>query len=235
MRIRYIIAIIAAILPLIIIAQDEKPNRISLNGGIKIGFHAATYNSTIFNIDSYEYNDRIIQSNKIGYAVAPFIRVNRNRLYLQTEAMLSISRHYFEFIDNSTEEAFASEATENTPQYKLTTYCIQVPLLFGYKFVDSSPYCMSFFTGPKAKFLLTAHDKQEFAHFKYNEMYEELTPTLYYWEFGLDISISNICFDFVYDIGINNHTKGIIAPVEGKQFYSKRSDNILSFSIGIIF
>lgn len=232
-----IIAITAILLSLGVAAQGNKDNKSRVNAGLKIGFHAATYNNTDFCIDGYEYDNSIIQSNKIGYSVTPFIKVNYKRLYIQTEANLSLSRHYFEFIETNSNENETPMYTENskTPEYKLTTYCIQVPLLLGYNFVESYPYTMSVFTGPKAKFVFTAHDKQEFMHFKYNYLREQLEPILYYWEIGLGVTISRFCFDFVYDVGLSNNAKGILSPNEGKKFKSKRSDNLLSFSIGIIF
>lgn len=220
-------------LPLLLQAQDNS-SKLHLNYGLKVGFHAATYNTTIFEIDGYEYDDRIIQSNKIGYSVSPFIRLSKNRYYIQTEATMSISRHNFEFNETTNKNDEPLEGA-GKPQYNLTTYCMQVPLLVGYKFVDSGPYGMSFFTGPKAKFVFTGHDKQRFKHFRYTNLEESLRDVVCYWELGFGVKISNICFDFVYDIGLNNSTNGIISKKSGEKFYSKRSDNLLSFSLGIIF
>jgi hypothetical protein len=153
---------------------------------------------------------------------------------MQTEATMSISRHYFEFNDLRPEESL-QQTPETTPQYKLTTYCVQVPLLFGYDFLQSGHYSMSFFTGPNAKFIFTAQDKQEFKHFRYTDLQEQLRPIIYFWKLGLGVKISKVCFDFTYDIGLNNNTRGIISTKSGKKFNAKRSDNLLSFSVGIIF
>ena len=235
MHLRHSLSSIIAFLflPLLLQAQG-KSDKLHINYGFKVGFHAATYNTTIFEIDGYEYDDRIIQSNKIGYSVSPFIRLSKNRYYIQTEATMSISRHNFEFNETTYKNDEQLEGGSK-PEYNLTTYCTQVPLLFGYKFVDSGPYGMSFFTGPKAKFIFTGHDKQRFKHFKYTDLEESLRKIVYYWELGFGVKISNICFDFVYDIGLNNNTNGIISKKSGEKFYSKRSDNLLSFSLGIIF
>lgn len=233
MHTRGLLIIIAILLPLAIFSQD-KDSKIRVNAGFKVGFHAATYNNTDFEIDGYEFNESIIQSNKIGYSVSPFLRVNKGKLYLQTEATLSLSRHYFEFNDLRA-DATIQEAPVNTPEYKLTTYCIQVPLIVGYEFVQSGHYAMSVFTGPNTKFVLTAHDKQEFKHFRYNDLQEQLRSTVFFWKIGLGVKISKFFFDFTYDIGLNNNTRGVISTKSGKKFNAKRSDNILSFSVGTIF
>ena len=235
MRLRHTLSLIMVILSLPLFLQaQEKSEKLHFNCGLKVGFHAATYNTTVFEIDGYEYDDRIIQSNKIGYSVSPFIRLSKKRYYIQTEATMSISRHNFEFNEITQKNDKPLEGGSK-PAYNLTTYCIQVPLLIGYKFVDSSPYGMSFFTGPKAKFVFTGHDKQRFKHFKYTDLEESLRDIVYYWELGFGVKISNICFDFVYDVGINSNTNGIISKKSGEKFYSNRSDNLLSFSLGIIF
>ena len=234
MRIRNILAIIALLLSLTLPAQENRDTRIKVNAGFKVGFHAATYNKTDFEIDGYEFNERIIQSNKIGYSASPFIRIIKGKYYMQTEATLSLTRHYFEF-NNIRPEETMQESAENTPEYKLTTFCIQVPVLFGYEFLQSGHYAMSVFTGPNTKFVFTAHDKQEFNHFRYNDLQELLRSTIFYWRLGLGVKISNVCFDFTYDIGLNNNTRGIESIKSGKRFSAQRSDNLLSFSVGIIF
>lgn len=234
MQIRHIIVVFLTLMLSSMAQAQENSKRVHFNAGIKVGFHAATYNTTTFNIDGYEYDDRVIQSNKIGYSVSPFVRISGSRLYLQTEGTLSLSRHNFEFKEILPENSEILK-NETKPQYHLTTYCIQVPLLLGYEFVKSEPYGMSFFTGPKAKFVFTAHDEQEFKHFKYTDLQESLRRTVYYWEIGLGVKISNICFDFVYDIGLSSNTNGIISQKSGEKFSSRRSDNLLCFSVGIIF
>lgn len=230
--IRTLTILIATLSVLSATAQDSMQEGVKLNFGCKVGFHAATYNTTDFEIEGYRYDGSMIQSNKIGYSVSPFLRLSKKRFYLQTETTLSISRHYFEFIEESpgddTGEGFI-------PNYKLTTYCVKVPLLVGYNFVQSGPYGMGLFTGPNAKFVFTSHSKQEFNHFTYDDMQERLRPVVLYWEIGLGVKIGNFFFDFVYDIGISNNARYIYSESTGKRFNTKRTDNLLSFSVGTIF
>lgn len=229
MRISKILFLLFMLLPVSVFSQEDKYNKFEFNYGIKLGFHAATYNTTDFQIDGYNYDDRVIQSNRIGYSVAPFARITKNRFYLQTETNFSISRYYFEFEEDT------NLPNPATPTYELTTYCMQIPLLLGYNFVQSGAYGMSVFTGPKTKLIFTSLSKQNYDNFKYSNLYESLRKVTYYWEIGLGINIANFFFDFVYDIGLRNNTHGIINGSTGEIYYAKRSDNLLNFSVGIMF
>ncbi len=228
---RIAILLLMSLSAMTIFAQETaKNNKTKFNVGLKIGFHAATYNTTEFDIEGYKYDDKAIQSNKIGYSFSPFIRLSKGRSYFQTEAEFSVTRHNFEFEELATD----IDPLSLSPEYRLTTYCIQVPILYGYNFVQNDTYGMSIFTGPKTKFIFTSHDKQEFRQFTIPHLHEDLRPITYYWEIGLGVNIANFFFDFVYDFGFTNQTDGIISTDTGTKYHAKRTDNILSFSVGII-
>lgn len=229
---RKLIICILLILPCMLSAQ-ESDKKLRLNAGVKAGFQAITYNSPTFSIDGYTYNENTIQSNKIGYTIAPFLRLSRGRFYLQVESAFGISRHSFDFTD--TREGEIEKATDNVPQYYLNTYCLQVPVLIGYEFIKQDKYGMSVFTGPRTKFTFTSLNDQEYRHFAYDDLNEVIEKKTYYWELGLGIKIYNVFFDFVYDMGLTDASKYIEAPKMGKRFKSRRKDNILSFSVGVIF
>ncbi len=209
--------------------EKEKREKVKFNYGIKIGTHASTYNSTDFDITGYKYDNKTMHSNKIGFSISPFMRLSKWMFYLQTECDLCMTNQDFEFEEIAPDDIITSK----TPKYELTTYCIQVPLLFGYNFIQNDTYGMSMFTGPKTKFILTAHDRQHFENFNL-DLYEDLRPITYYWEIGLGVKIHRVFFDFAFDIGLSRHTNGIIDKDSGTKYHAKRSDNNLSFSIGII-
>lgn len=216
-----------------LLSAQESGNRLRFNVGIKTGFQAITYNDPSFEIENYEYNESTIQSNKIGYTIAPFFRLSYGKLYIQTDAAIGVSRHSFDFTD--TRKGSITNVTPNIPQYELRTFCLQVPLLIGYEYIKEGRYGMSVFTGPRTKFIFDSVTKQEFEHFSYYDLHEVLEKRVYFWEIGLGVKIYNVFFDFVYDIGLTNTTKYIEAPKVNKKFPTKRRDNILSFSVGVIF
>lgn len=229
---RNLIIYLFLLLPLCTNAQESK-KRIRLNAGVKVGFQAITYNNPTFEIEGYTYNENTIQSNKIGYILTPFLRLSRDRFYIQVETALGLTRHCFDFKD--TGKSNITDIEPNIPEYYLKTYCLQVPILFGYEFIKQNRYGMSVFTGPRTKFIFTAHDEQLFKHFTYDDLVEVLEKKSYYWEIGLGVKIYNVFFDFVYDLGLTDAAKYIRAPKIGKEFKSSRKNNILSFSVGMIF
>lgn len=222
--------ILLFVIPCCCLAQEKK--NIHFNFGIKAGVQALTYNDPEFEIEGYTFDSNNIQSSKIGFTVAPFIRLTYKSFYLQTETTFGISRHSFEFFEKERTE---TEYIPSRSVYELNTYCIQVPILFGYNFIDQEVFGMSVFTGPRIKYTFTPHSKQKFNNFKYKSLHEELRNTTGYWEIGLGVKIANVFFDFVYDIGLNDTSKYIEAPEEGKTFKTSRTDNVLSFSVGMIF
>ena len=231
MRRSAFVAIIISLFTGIAVAQNN--SQCKLNYGIKAGFQAVTYNHTNFNIDGYNFNDNTIQSNKIGYAISPFARISKSKFYLQTEVTFGITNHSFDFKDQQP-PADGNNAS-NCIVYDLRTYCIQVPILFGFNFVEHERYGMSIFTGPRTKFIFPSMSDQNFKHFRYRHLEEVLNDKTYYWEFGLGIKISRVFLDITFDVGINKASRHIISHDDGKIFKSSRRDNILSFSVGFLF
>ncbi|MBO7231209.1 MAG: PorT family protein [Bacteroidaceae bacterium] len=231
MNIRNLILLLTALIVPCCIKAEEQEKRMKFNYGAKAGFQAIAYNNPVFEIDGYEFDSNTLHSNKIGYTIAPFVRLTRNRVYVQSECVFGIARHSFDFNSTSDEE----NIIPNEITYNLRTICLQVPIVFGYNIINDKKYVMSLFTGPKTKFVFTSHSKQEFEHFEYYDLEEVLKKRCYYWEIGLGVKIGHVFFDFVYDWGITKASEYIVSEIESRKFRSDRRDNILSFSVGMIF
>ena len=231
MNIRNLILLLTALIVPCCIKAEEQEKRMKFNYGAKAGFQAIAYNNPVFEIDGYEFDSNTLHSNKIGYTIAPFVRLTRNRVYVQSECVFGIARHSFDFNSTSDEE----NIIPNEITYNLRTMCLQVPIVFGYNVINEDKYVLSIFTGPKTKFVFTSHSKQEFEHFEYYDLEEVLKKRCYYWEIGLGVKIGHVFFDFVYDWGITKASEYIVSDIENRKFRSDRRDNILSFSVGMIF
>ena len=231
MSVRYLIFALVMTFPLFATAQEK--GKVHYNIGMKAGFQAVTYNDPDFDIDGYRFDTNNIQSNKIGYALSLFARVTKSKFFLQTEGTFGISNHSFDFHDEpvNTEENFIP----NNTVYDLKTYCLQVPILFGYNVVQKGRYGLSLFTGPRTKFIFTSMSQQQFKHFYYEELEEILADKVYFWEIGMGIKISRVFLDITFDAGLNKAASHIISHSDGKIFSSSRRDNVLSFSVGFIF
>ena len=225
-----IIALMVAF-PLLSTAQTK--GKVRFNAGVKAGFQAVTYNDPEFEIEGYKFDTNNIQSNKIGYAFSAFARITKNKFYLQTEGTFGITNHSFDFQDE--QENTDGNFIPNNTVYDLRTYCIQVPILFGYNIIQRGRYGWSLFTGPRTKFILKSLSQQRFKHFRYEHLEEILNDKNYYWEVGMGIKISRVFLDITYDVGLNKSASHIVSHDDGKIFASSRRDNILSFSVGFIF
>lgn len=225
-----LLAIVSILSFAIIPTHAQEKSKVKLNGGLRIGVQANTYHNTRFDIEGYDYNNTS-QNTRIGYTLSGFFRVSKNRLFLQTEATLSTEKHNFSF---DPETGNLSTTMTSPPRYRQTNYSIQVPLLLGNYFVNSDQYKMGVFTGPKARFLFTSLSKQDFDNFEFRNAKEYLDPLTYSWVLGLEVNIANLCFDFVYELGLSNASQYILVPETGKRYRFDRSINALSFSLGVI-
>lgn len=213
------------------ISAQGKAERIKFNYGAKAGFQAIAYNNPVFDIEGYELESDNLHSNKIGYTIAPFLRLTKKRFYIQAESILGISRHSFSFKSADGDVSLIP----NQATYSLKTFCLQLPIVFGYSIINEGKYVMSLFSGPKTKFVFTSHDSQEFKHFEHLDLEEILRKKCYYWEFGLGVRIGYVFFDFTYDLGITKVSEYIVSRNDGKRYKSQRKENIFSFSIGVMF
>ena len=217
-------------------APQEAPQKV--NVGIKVGF-----NSTMFFIDHFQLGGnelKDIQNNyKVGYFGAFFCRFNmKKHHFLQTELSYNVSKGSVS-IPNSLDNA---ALIDNNALVKTDIHSIDIPLLYGYKFIDSYPYGMAFFLGPKAAYIWEKHSESEYSGFYQQQIYEEIRPLSFSGVVGLAVNVSNIFFDFRYEIGVHNMVKSVSyakeltdAPYDTQDISVKRRRNVLSFSVGVIF
>ena len=223
----FILALTLTLISSAISAQVER--KLHFTTGFKAGVQANTYQHTQFDLEGYSYNKKSLNT-RIGYTISSFFKLSKGRPYIQAEGIFCIEKQNFSFETNSKNDI---PIEYGIPRYRLTTYSIQAPLLFGYYFVDSHPYRMGIFTGPKAKFLFTSLSKQSFDNFDFQEAKEYLDPLTFNWKIGLEVNIANICFDFTYQIGLNNTSRYIYLPETGERFHFKRNVDSLGFSLGV--
>ena len=206
--------------------------------GIKAGFNSSMFFSDELSIGGEKIED--LQNNyKVGYFAALFCRFNlKEHHFLQTELSYNVSKGSVS-IPNTLAN---SELIPDNALIKSMITSFDLPILYGYKFVDVPPYGMAFFMGPKIAYIWDKQTKNEFSDFYQQEIHERFRPWAYSAVGGLAVNVSNIFFDFRYEIGLNNMTKDITynqtlteSPYNEKKISIKRRRNLLSFSVGVIF
>lgn len=208
------------------------------NMGVKVGF-----NSTMFFIDHFAMGGNElshIQNNyKVGYFGAFFCRFNlKKHHFIQTEVSYNVL-HGSISIPNTEEH---KELLQDNALIKSTMHTVNVPLLYGYKFIDSYPYGMAFFIGPQVTYNWERYSKNEYSGFYQQGVCEKSRPFSFSGVIGLAVNVSNIFFDFRYEAGLQNTSSNVTfdtsqtpAPHNQYPIDIKRRKNILSFSAGVIF
>ena len=167
------------------------------------------------------------------------MRFNMKRHFIQPEISYNISRCEITF------DKLGSQHPDIEPDYasvNSTIHSVDFPLLYGYHVVRQGPYSMSLFAGPKLRYLWNQKNKITFENFDQQGIHESLHPFNASAVIGVSVSISRIFFDFRYEQGLHNLSKSVTydnIDVEGKPEVSnitfRRRDNVLSFSLGVIF
>lgn len=216
----------------------ERPNTNKVNFGIKAGFNSSMFLVSDFKIQEVTIDE--IQNNfQIGYFGAVFMRINMKRHFLQPEASYNISKCEISF------DKLGSQHPDIEPDFASifsTIHSFDFPLLYGYNVVKEGPYGMSIFAGPKLRYIWGKQNSIEFENFDQKGIYERLHPFNINAVIGVAVNISRIFFDFRYEQGVHNISKSVTydsVNADGTTGVSnitlKRRDNVLSFSLGVIF
>ena len=201
---------------------------------VKVGFAA---NASYITDASYnghkltEYN----QDTQVGNFSAVLLRLNSRTIFLQTGLGLSFTNSCVS-LDLNSWDPEATAKNDISCAYELKS--LTVPLQMGYLIVNSPPYCMSAYTGPRFRY---TPDKFYNVKYTFPEPYE-LTDSpiqlMMGWTFGLSVNIGRQFLDFEYEFTINPVTRPItdLSNTDpALDFKLNRRLGIMSFSYGITF
>lgn len=207
-----------------------------INFGVKSGFSSTIYEIEKLVVGSMPINELTAKSEISSFYTA-FLRVNIRRHYLQSELNYNISN--YSIIFPTTQWDPAATATEKS---SISTKIIglEVPLYYGYHIIKEGPYSMSLYIGPKAKYILTDYSRHVFENLPYRQIEESIYPINFSLMTGLEVNISRIFFDFSFEYGLHNISRGFTIiddePYSDMQELAfNRRKNVLSFSFGFMF
>ena len=215
-------------------AQPKQP--VNITYGVKGGFSSTIYEVQQLSVMHQPITEHTAHSEISSFYTA-FMRLNINRHYLQTECSYNISRYSLSF---STNQWDPNAGPQEQSRIATKIAGLEVPLYYGYHILKEGPYGMSFYIGPKAKFVLTDHSSHSFEKFPYKLIDESIHPVNFSLMLGLGISISPVFFDFSFEYGLHNISRNFITTdpnnnIEIGSLIFNRRKNVLSFSIGFIF
>lgn len=194
-----------------------------INWGIKIG------TSTDLPVIKLNSNNELWTetTNKMSLQIDALMRINLKHFFFQPEAGYSNTDEVLHIVSDG------GSANPSKTTIETTIRSSNLSVLLGYYSIKESEYALSIFSGCKLKYahyLYTDYPGQESISGR-NMLYNV------YVSAGLGVNISNLFFDFRYDIALRN--KDVIVPQSllaayGDLSISKRA-NILGFSIGVMF
>lgn len=207
-----------------------------INYGVKGGFSSTIYEVNELSVAGSPINEFVAKSEISSFYTA-FARINIKRHYLQTEASYNISNYSIEFSRDQWDDT-AQPHDKSIIGTKIIG--LEVPFYYGYHILKEGPYGLSFYIGPKAKFVLTNYSRHTFENSPYKELEESIYPINFSLMTGLGVNISRIFFDFSFEYGLHNISKEFNTIDTENNFSTNslifnRRKNVLSFSIGFMF
>jgi hypothetical protein len=205
-----------------------------LDFGIKAGLNALSTNY----YESY-FEETLLQNgsftNKNGYTLNAFTRINYDRVFIQPELEWCHYRQscYFSLpvdIENSEDDEYYP-----TIRLNINTRSFNANILLGYNVIKSKPVLFNFYTGTSFKEIYNRYYKTNFFH-----DYSEINPFFNYAGIlGLSLNISKLHFDMRYEFNQSNTDLALRDIPDFPEKYHgitlKKNENIISFSCGIMF
>ena len=205
----------------------------SSSWGAKVGFAAnATYVTDAY-MNGHQLTD-YSQDTQVGNFLALLLRLNSRTIFLQTGLGLSFNQSSF-YVDMNSWDPEAETKNDMVCSYNFKS--LTLPLQFGYHIVNSPPYCMSAYTGPRLHYT-----PDKFYSAQYSNLDQQVTDTpielIMGWTLGLSVKIGRTFLDFEYEATINTVSGPITsldATVPTPDYRFDRRLGIMSFSYGIMF
>lgn len=206
----------------------------STSWGAKVGFAAnATYVTDAY-INGHELTE-YTQDTQVGTFATLLLRLNSRTIFLQTGLGLSSNKSCF-FMDLNSWNPEAE--TRNTMSCSYTLKSLTLPLQMGYHIVNSPPYCMSAFTGPRFHYSPEKFYSVQYTNLEPYQITDTPVELMMGWTIGLSVKIGRTFLDFEYEATINPISGPITDLNEidpAPNYRLNRRLGIMSFSYGILF
>ncbi len=198
----------------------------TVNWGISAGFNAKT--STHFEV--YKGEEELSKksyTNEVGFLGKAFLRINLSNFFMQPEAEYTYLKERFSFIE-------PSESGSLNRQIDASYQLLTIPVLAGYNIVKEGPFLFNVYLGPNFKYLYTRNFKSGGTSFNDKTPQYSVNGIA-----GFSVNISRLYFDFRYELNFPdaNIDFGDIsnAPESLQPISVEKNENLLSFSIGLMF
>lgn len=206
------------------------------NFGAKTGFTSAIFLSNNFKVGDQKIKQ--VQNNyKVGFTGSLFMRYNIKSHYIQPEIAYNRNRSEVYFDKGGQIQGVTPEFSS----LRSDMHSIDIPILYGYNFIKEGIYGMSFFIGPKIRYILRDQSDLDYMNFDQQGINEDLNLLNFGFTGGIAVYISKVFFDFRYEQVVQNisnnvtYNKALTPEHAQHDLKLNRRDHVLSFSLGVMF
>lgn len=220
-------------------------SEISKSSGFRFGIKTGVTSSmNIINNLSVNGSEVDMPQNnyKLGFKLDLFARYNFNKKhFIQPELSYQDNRCQIECdYDELTQ---SSLATDQSVFIDSRIKSVELPLLYGYYFINDGPYTCSILLGPKIKHpIKTRYNLDITGMDTPGDVVEVLYPLSYSVLGGLNITVGSLFLDFRIEKGLTNISKRVeipsslsTSPTMLQNMIFRRTSEAISFTAGFIF
>jgi len=179
-----------------------------LKFGPKIGFNASKMTTSL---------DYVSTQFKSGFQFGAFVRIG-NRVYLQPELYYTSEGGVFE-----------NDSTGNTWKQTVTLGSLNIPLLIGFKIINTELVNLRVLAGPVASFVV--NKKITDVNSVYGPIQKaDLSNSNWYIQAGAGVDVWMFTFDIRYQVGLNKVIKEVSYKNNTLNFNT--SNNVWVISLG---
>ncbi len=206
----------------------------SFNWGFRAGFDAINTDSYQIYQNENEINGNII--NQAGFQCALFGRINLGNFFIQPDIGYYLVREKYQLYLMREINPETQQQATNKDNISGISQSLNSAMLLGYNVVKSDAYIFNFFLGPNFKYTYIDKYKTDY-NYNFSNKNHQFNLNLIT---GISANISYLYFDFRYEIYIPSKNYLYFSDIESAPNYLKdvsikKNENILCFSLGMMF
>lgn len=184
--------------------------------GIKVGMNVAKM-PTSFKGDSMSNGDKItdiVNNNMYGYQAGVFVRISLKKILIQPEVYFSVKGGDLTY--DLTKHDSASVVNSITKKVRISN--IDIPIMFGYSFIDNALFKLRVMAGPVASLMVKKDIEIKREGIKEDFGKSDLNGLLWSIQFGAGIDVWKLTLDARYELSLNEISKETAEKMKSRAF-----------------
>jgi len=248
---KFVISILLSLFFVNLSAQKDYYNKViqqNFNWGFRVGFNSRNVNfHEIY--QNGEEAGRAEVTNQVGFQGSAFGRINVGPLFVQPEICYDLDREKYKFIIPPQKLELEEWPGETPPDVEVysdpqgvilnqKSQSVNCTMLFGCNIVKHDSYLFNLFFGPNLRYIfISKYNNELLADDSFNDKIGHPKLNLIT---GISANAFRLYFDFRYEINVPSKVNFYFSDISNcpdylKNISIKKNENILSFSLGMMF